>query len=88
MEVVFTTDSGFHFIDYLAEIQLLVIVDSIQTGNASHRNPLCTAKFRHEVLLRAFAPFLTNGPNSFHFGKVGSGPGWIPLDKSPALFYI
>ena len=33
MDVVFTTDSGFHLIDYLAEIQLLVVVDSIQTGN-------------------------------------------------------
>ncbi len=35
MDVVFTTDSGFHLIDYLAEIQLLVVVDSIQTGNVS-----------------------------------------------------
>jgi hydrogenase maturation protease len=33
MDVVFTTDSGFHLIDYLAEIELLVVVDSIQTGN-------------------------------------------------------
>ena len=32
MDVVFTTDSGFHLIDYLAEIELLVVVDSIQTG--------------------------------------------------------
>jgi len=34
MDVVFTTDSGFHLLDYLAEIQLLVVVDSIQTGKA------------------------------------------------------
>jgi hydrogenase maturation protease len=33
MDVVFTSDSGFHLIDYLADIQLLVVVDSIQTGN-------------------------------------------------------
>ena len=33
MDVVFTTDSGFHLLDYLAEIELLVVVDSIQTGN-------------------------------------------------------
>jgi len=33
MDVVFTTDSGFHLIDYLDEIELLVVVDSIQTGN-------------------------------------------------------
>jgi hydrogenase maturation protease len=35
MDVVFTTDSGFHLIDYLDGIQLLVVVDSIQTGNVS-----------------------------------------------------
>jgi len=35
MDVVFITDSGFHLIDYLAEIQLLVVVDSIQTGTVS-----------------------------------------------------
>jgi hydrogenase maturation protease len=35
MDVVFTTDSGFHLIDYLSEIQLLMVVDSIQTGNVS-----------------------------------------------------
>lgn len=35
LDVVFTTDSGFHLIDYLAEIELLVVVDSIQTGNVS-----------------------------------------------------
>lgn len=34
MEVVFTTDAGFHLIDYLSDVQLLVVVDSIQTGNA------------------------------------------------------
>jgi hydrogenase maturation protease len=32
MDVVFTTDSGFHLIDYLPGIQLLIVVDSIQTG--------------------------------------------------------
>ena len=32
MDVVFTTDSGFHLIDYLTETELLVVVDSIQTG--------------------------------------------------------
>ncbi len=32
MDVVFTTDSGFHLIDYLADIQLLVIVDTMQIG--------------------------------------------------------
>ena len=31
MDVVFTTDSGFHLIDYLCAIDLLVVVDSIQT---------------------------------------------------------
>jgi hydrogenase maturation protease len=31
--VVFTTDSGFHLLDYLSEIQLLIVVDSIQTGS-------------------------------------------------------
>jgi hydrogenase maturation protease len=35
MDVVFTSDSGLHLIDYLAEIQLLVVVDSIQTGNVT-----------------------------------------------------
>lgn len=34
MDVVFTTDSGFQLIDYLAEIELLVVVDSVQTGGA------------------------------------------------------
>jgi hydrogenase maturation protease len=33
MDVVFTSDSGFHLLDYLAEIELLVVVDSIQTGS-------------------------------------------------------
>jgi hydrogenase maturation protease len=33
MDVVFTTDSGFHLIDYLEEIQLLIVVDSIQCGS-------------------------------------------------------
>ena len=33
MDVVFTTDSGFHLIDYLDGIELLVVVDSIQTGS-------------------------------------------------------
>ena len=33
LDVVFTTDSGFHLIDYLAEIELLVVVDSIQTAS-------------------------------------------------------
>jgi hydrogenase maturation protease len=33
MDVVFTTDSGFHLLDYLAEIEVLVVVDSIQTGS-------------------------------------------------------
>ena len=35
VDVVFTTDSGFHLIDYLAQIQLLIVVDSIQTGKVS-----------------------------------------------------
>lgn len=35
MDVVFTTDSGFHLIDYLAGTELLVVVDSIQTGQVS-----------------------------------------------------
>lgn len=30
MDVVFTTDSGFHLIDYFANISLLVVVDTIQ----------------------------------------------------------
>src|SRR5208337_255800 len=33
MDVIFTTDSGFHLIDYLADSPLLVVVDSIQTGS-------------------------------------------------------
>lgn len=33
MDVVFTSDSGFHLLDYLTDIDLLVVVDSIQTGN-------------------------------------------------------
>jgi hydrogenase maturation protease len=33
LDVVSTTDSGFHLIDYLAEIELLIVVDSIQTGS-------------------------------------------------------
>lgn len=33
IDVVATSDSGFHLIDYLTEISLLVVVDSIQTGN-------------------------------------------------------
>jgi hydrogenase maturation protease len=35
MDVVFTTDSGLHLLDYLEEIQLLIVVDSIQTGKVS-----------------------------------------------------
>jgi hydrogenase maturation protease len=35
VDVVFTTDSGLHLIDYLAETRILVVVDSIQTGNVS-----------------------------------------------------
>ncbi|MGD1155232.1 MAG: hydrogenase maturation protease [Terriglobia bacterium] len=33
MEVVFTTEAGFHLIDYLSDADLLVVVDSIQTTN-------------------------------------------------------
>ena len=32
MDVLFTTDSGFHLLDNLTETELLVVVDSIQTG--------------------------------------------------------
>lgn len=32
MDVVFTTDSGFHLIDYLSEISRLIVVDTILTG--------------------------------------------------------
>ncbi|MGA3167731.1 MAG: hydrogenase maturation protease [Terriglobia bacterium] len=32
LDVVFTTDSGFHLLDYLSDCTLLVVVDSIQTG--------------------------------------------------------
>jgi hydrogenase maturation protease len=32
LDVVFTTDSGFHLLDYLSDYTLLVVVDSIQTG--------------------------------------------------------
>jgi len=35
LDVVSTTDSGFHLIDYLDDIQLLIVVDSIQTGSVS-----------------------------------------------------
>jgi hydrogenase maturation protease len=33
LDVVFTTDSGFHLIDYLEEIQLPIVLDCIQTGS-------------------------------------------------------
>jgi hydrogenase maturation protease len=33
MDVVFSTESGFHLLDYLGDIRLLVIVDSIQMGD-------------------------------------------------------
>ena len=33
MDVGFTSDSGFHLLDYLTDIDLLVVVDGIQTGN-------------------------------------------------------
>lgn len=32
LETVFSTDSGFHLIDYFTDIQLLIVVDAIQTG--------------------------------------------------------
>ena len=32
MDVVFTTDSGFHLIDYLQEISRLIVIDTILTG--------------------------------------------------------
>ena len=32
LDVVFTPDSGFHLIDYLSGIQLLIVIDTIQTG--------------------------------------------------------
>jgi hypothetical protein len=35
MDVVFTTDFDFHPINYLANTQLLAVVDSIQTGSVS-----------------------------------------------------
>jgi hydrogenase maturation protease len=35
LDVVFTTDSGFHLIDYLTGVDFLIVVDSIQTGNVS-----------------------------------------------------
>jgi hydrogenase maturation protease len=34
-DVVFSTDSGFHLIDYLSEIQLLIVVDTILTGSVA-----------------------------------------------------
>ena len=33
MDVVFTTESGFQLLDYLCDIQFLLVVDSIQTGS-------------------------------------------------------
>ena len=33
MDVVATSDSGFHLMDYLTDIDCLLVVDSIQTGN-------------------------------------------------------
>ena len=33
LDVVFTTEAGFQLLDYLCDIQLLLVVDSIQTGN-------------------------------------------------------
>ena len=32
LDVVFTTDSGFHLIDYLSEVSRLIVVDTILTG--------------------------------------------------------
>ena len=32
LDVVFTTDSGFHLLDHVCDVRLLVVVDSIQTG--------------------------------------------------------
>jgi hydrogenase maturation protease len=32
LDVVLTTDSGFHLLDYLSDCTLLIVVDSIQTG--------------------------------------------------------
>ncbi len=34
-DVVFTTDAGLHLIDYLSDVKLLLVVDTIQTGNVS-----------------------------------------------------
>jgi hydrogenase maturation protease len=33
IDVVSTSDSGFHLLDYLTDIDVLVVIDSIQTGN-------------------------------------------------------
>jgi hydrogenase maturation protease len=33
LDVAFTSEAGFHLIDYLSDIELLVVVDSIQTSN-------------------------------------------------------
>jgi hydrogenase maturation protease len=33
IDVIATSDSGFHLLDYLTDIDVLVVVDSIQTGN-------------------------------------------------------
>jgi hydrogenase maturation protease len=33
LDVVFTADSGLHLIDYLADVEVLVVVDTLQTGS-------------------------------------------------------
>ena len=53
MDVVFTTDSGFHLLDYLNEIQFLVVVDSIQTGAVS---PGALYVLRHSDIKSTFGP--------------------------------
>ena len=45
------------------------------------RNGLGTLQVSGMQRVSAFSPFLTCRPNSFHFGKVATGPGWMPRAK-------
>jgi hydrogenase maturation protease len=53
MDVVATSDSGFHLIDYLTEIDRLVVVDSILTGKVS---PGTLYVLRSSDMKSAFGP--------------------------------
>ena len=53
LDVVFTTDAGFHLIDYLSDTELLVVVDTIQTGKVS---PGTVLLFRNTDIMAPSGP--------------------------------